>query len=124
MKSVTDKSKYRYQQIAEMIQSDISTRYKHGEMIASEQLLAKKYAVSCVTLRQALGHLAQRGFVRRHHGRGTVVVDRTSTGELAILVRPGLLEVNASPYYYLVRSYLFEYLRKKKVSLNIKIHAG
>jgi len=47
-----------------------------GDRLPSERDLAVSFDVAYLTVRQALHQLSKEGFVERHHGRGTFVVDR------------------------------------------------
>lgn|SRR5574340_1277516 len=50
-----------------------SGHWKPGDQIPTEAALAETYAVSKITVREALRELAAMGFVRREQGRGTFV---------------------------------------------------
>jgi len=50
-----------------------SGQYKVGQMIPSEHELCASFKVSRITIRQALGALANDGLLERHPGRGTFV---------------------------------------------------
>jgi GntR family transcriptional regulator len=47
-----------------------------GSALPSEEALGKQYGVSRITVRRALQDLADQGYVRRRHGRGTFVLER------------------------------------------------
>ncbi|HPW53812.1 MAG TPA: GntR family transcriptional regulator, partial [Erysipelotrichaceae bacterium] len=47
--------------------------YQHGDAIPSEAELCKQYGCSRVTVRQALGNLAYKGFIKRVQGSGAFV---------------------------------------------------
>jgi CheY-like chemotaxis protein len=71
------------------IATDLLARIEKGEWSSGRQLpstmaLAKEYGVALMTVRQALGILAQRGVVEPRQGAGTFVAgDRTREGALA-----------------------------------------
>lgn len=44
-----------------------------GDRLPSERELTERYGVSRMTVRQAIGHLEQEGFVRREQGKGSFV---------------------------------------------------
>lgn len=50
--------------------------YRPGDRMASENELAAHYGVSRQTVRKALAALAEEGYVRAEHGRGTFVSER------------------------------------------------
>jgi len=63
-----------YTQLTQIIKEDISSgRLVPGFRIPSEAQLAKDYGVSPMTVRQAIGVLAEEGLVERVHGSGTYV---------------------------------------------------
>jgi GntR family transcriptional regulator len=47
-----------------------------GSALPSEAALGEQYGVSRITVRRALQDLADQGYVRRRHGRGTFVLER------------------------------------------------
>lgn len=49
--------------------------WRSGESIASERELCEIYAVSRMTIRQAIGELVQEGILTRQKGKGTFVCD-------------------------------------------------
>jgi GntR family transcriptional regulator len=51
----------------------ISGKLAQGDFLGTETSLMEKYGVSCTTLRRALQHLAQSGYVYRKAGKGTFV---------------------------------------------------
>jgi GntR family transcriptional regulator len=51
----------------------ISGKLNQGDFLGTEQSLMEKYKVSCTTLRRALQHLAQSGYVYRKASKGTFV---------------------------------------------------
>jgi GntR family transcriptional regulator len=47
-----------------------SGEYQAGQQLPNEDQLAERFAVSKITVRQALHDLANHGYVRREQGRG------------------------------------------------------
>lgn len=75
-----------YHQIRNKIQEWIASKeYDLGEQIPSETELAKMFAVTRMTVRQALGLLIQDGLLKRRRGSGTFV-----TTDAALVGRLGL----------------------------------
>lgn len=65
-----------YKQLKEKILQDISNQvYKPGDMIPSQNELAKLYDVSRVTVRQALNEMIYSGILSTQKGKGTFVND-------------------------------------------------
>lgn len=60
--------------IAERIVAQIARgRLREGDRLPSEEQLAASHAVSLGTMQKALAQLADRGLLKREHGRGTFV---------------------------------------------------
>ena len=63
-----------WHQIGEILAADIAAgTLAAGEKLPTEPELMQRFGVSRFTVRQALGHLEQRGLVRAEQGRGTFV---------------------------------------------------
>ncbi|MGY5807805.1 phosphonate metabolism transcriptional regulator PhnF [Rhizobium sp. LEGMi198b] len=63
-----------WHQIGEILAADIATgTFAPGAKLPTEPELMQRFGVSRFTVRQALGHLEQRGLVRAEQGRGTFV---------------------------------------------------
>ena len=95
-----------------------------GEMLPSARKLASRFSVSYLTMDKAINILVQEGHLRRYHGRGTVVSDRLSVGEFAIVIRPQLLTSEGSSYYRIASNLLIERIQKKYPKLQVKLHVG
>lgn len=68
-----------YYQIKDDIFHDIeSGKYHIGERLPAERVLAEKYGVTRMTIRQAIKSLVEQGFLHVRHGSGTYVSDRSS----------------------------------------------
>jgi GntR family transcriptional repressor for pyruvate dehydrogenase complex len=55
----------------------ISGEFKEGQMLASQDELAREMGVSRASLREALNHLRLMGLIETKHGRGSVVTRKT-----------------------------------------------
>ena len=63
-----------YRQISIALDQQIkSSGMSPGDSLPNEAELSRMFGVSKMTMRQALGLLAARGVIERHHGRGTIV---------------------------------------------------
>ncbi|EUJ27392.1 trehalose operon transcriptional repressor [Listeria floridensis FSL S10-1187] len=62
-----------YLQLEERI---LNKTYAAGELIPSENLLAKEFHVSRETIRKALVLLLENGFIQKMQGKGSIVIDR------------------------------------------------
>ncbi len=91
-----------------MLESEITSgAYPAGKFLPSEPELARRFAISRSTVRQALFALEQDGFVERLPGKGTVVRERegsSSTAQLAVfaIVLP---EIRSGHYPALVDAF-------------------
>ena len=47
--------------------------YREGDLLPSENELCKLYGMTRPTVRQALGNLANDGYIRKHQGKGSIV---------------------------------------------------
>ena len=66
-----------YYQLQEVLKAELeSGKWKPGEKLPSEVELSRHFGVSMITLREALKGLAELGYIRREHGRGTFVERR------------------------------------------------
>ena len=64
-----------YLQLETILKSEIEHgKYNKGDLFPSERMLIEQYDVSRVTVRQALGALAQAGYLQGSRGIGTEVV--------------------------------------------------
>jgi GntR family transcriptional regulator, phosphonate transport system regulatory protein len=64
----------RWERIAQALRDDIAAgRFQPGERLPNETVLAERFGVHRHTLRQAVRSLAESGYVRVVHGRGTFV---------------------------------------------------
>lgn len=65
-----------YYQIWDRLRGDIKAGHiKPGEPLPSEELLAKTYGVSRLTVRQAIASLVEEGLVYRKRGKGSFVTE-------------------------------------------------
>jgi len=66
-----------YHQLQAVLKAEIeSRRWQPDEQLPNETKLAERFGVSKITVRQALQELADLGYIRREHGRGTFVARR------------------------------------------------
>jgi GntR family transcriptional regulator len=91
-----------YYQLENVLREKISSgAVAPGERLPTESELIKQYGVSRITVRQALGTLAEEGLIERQQGRGTFVSQRRTrkrkfdnlphlTGSLDELIEMGM----------------------------------
>jgi GntR family transcriptional repressor for pyruvate dehydrogenase complex len=53
--------------------------YPKGEYLPGENTLCSEFEVSRTTVRDAVSGLVEKGFLERQHGKGVLVIDRSST---------------------------------------------
>jgi len=75
-----------YQQLEQRLRSDIASGvYGPGDRLPAEPELMRTFAVSRITVRQALSDLGAEGLVIRRHGKGTFVAERRIAHDLVRL---------------------------------------
>jgi len=68
----------RYRQVKQQLTEALRQgRWKHGQKIPSEPLLARRHGVSVATIRRAVGELVAENILQREQGRGTFVRSHT-----------------------------------------------
>ena len=71
---VTPKSLPQYRRLYEILRKHILDGvYKEGDLLPSENELCQLYGMTRPTVRQALGTLANDGYIRKHQGKGSFV---------------------------------------------------
>jgi GntR family transcriptional regulator, frlABCD operon transcriptional regulator len=65
-----------YDQVKHLLLRDIKEgRFQRGSYLPSEPDLCERYSVSRITLRRAVHELCAEGYLKRMHGRGTLVTE-------------------------------------------------
>ncbi|WP_047980196.1 GntR family transcriptional regulator [Ornithinibacillus contaminans] len=73
-----------YYQLEEEIKSMIHHKQlKPGDLLPSEREYAEKYAISRMTVRQAISNLVKEGLIYRQKGKGTFVADKKIEQDLS-----------------------------------------
>jgi DNA-binding GntR family transcriptional regulator len=84
--------KFHYRQLFNNLKNQIlAGDYKKGDLLPSENELSNRYAITRVTVRQALAELAKEGYIVRRHGKGSIV--NSETRVLGLLTFKGFSEV-------------------------------
>jgi len=75
-----------YRQLSENLKNQIvSGQFLIGERLPSENQLCLQHQINRATVRQALKVLEDEGYIQKHHGKGSIVIDRKkSLGLLSI----------------------------------------
>ena len=72
-----------YRQLAQPLEAEIrSGRLKHGDRLESESRLSDRFAISRITVRQAVEELVRKQIVVRKQGKGTFVTQPTVKHDL------------------------------------------
>jgi DNA-binding LacI/PurR family transcriptional regulator len=93
-----------YLQMSEDISSRIlAGEFSRGDQLGSQQEIAREYGVSLITVKKALGHLAQQGWIYSRVGKGSFVT-RSTPGTPSLTQRSiGIvLENLQSPFFSLI----------------------
>lgn len=72
-----------YQQLFDLMRSEIEDRLDEGDQLESEREICAKYQVSRTTVRQALEKLENEGYIEKIHGKGNFVAHRLISQDLA-----------------------------------------
>jgi DNA-binding GntR family transcriptional regulator len=71
---VSNKSIPQYRRLYEILRKHILDGvYSEGDLLPSENELCQIYGLTRPTVRQALGTLANEGYIRKHQGKGSIV---------------------------------------------------
>jgi len=97
---VRDKN-HKYMRIADAVRGEIlSGVYSGSRALPSEHMLAERYGVSRVTVRQALALLEREGLISRSQGLGTTVADGIYRYRSPRLGRVGLITWDTEDYMF------------------------
>jgi len=112
MKSGQGKSRRRpvHLKIASTLEREIR-RSKPGCRLPSEAALARRFAVSTLTLREALARLERDGLVERRHGSGTYVADPAAGRYVAVALGVSVAEAAGSGFFLLASKRVEHLLR-------------
>ncbi len=86
-------------QIAARLRVDIRQTGKPGAKFGSQNELARRFGVSAITVREAVGALVQEGLLERRHGSGTYVCDTRTAQALGVLIEQDIACPGTSFYW-------------------------
>ncbi|MBF0244605.1 MAG: GntR family transcriptional regulator, partial [Planctomycetes bacterium] len=99
-------------QIALRLRSEVLTLHKPGERIGSQNELARRFGVSAITIREAVGALVQEGILERKHGSGTYVCDTESGKAIGVLIELNISFPGTSYYWTRITQQLRMYFEE------------
>lgn len=111
-----------HRQLAARLRQEIATRYKPGDKLESQNVLAQRFGISVLTVREALSGLADEGVISRRRGSGTYVLDPTRHQAVAVLMELDIAHPNTS--YSFRRLAQQVRLRVRERGLKVRLYAG
>jgi GntR family transcriptional regulator len=110
-------------QLFKQIQTQIiSDKLAQGDFLGTEKSLMEKHGVSCTTLRRALQHLAQAGYVYRKAGKGTfirrVTINNNSSPLYSFIEETESLGLNPKTHLLTIKTMKASSLIAKKLELS------
>lgn len=107
--------------VADKIRADLAA-LRPGDLLPTEMVLERRFAVSNVTLREALRSLVQQGLLTRRQGSGTYVADRSRTQPVGVLLDLDISNPRSSRFHIRVAQALCEWLDERRVA--VRLYAG
>ncbi len=95
-----------------------------GAPLPSVGEIRKTLGVGQLPIQKAFDLLETQGKIVRKRRKGIFVSDHTQTGEIVIIVRPGLLGPFASPYYAFACDALVQMIHEQRPRMEIRINPG
>ena len=81
------------------LRKEIAAHYKAGDVLPSQNVLARRFGVSFLTVREALSALAEDGIIRRIRGHDTIVIDPTAHQHIAVLLEQDIAHPRISYFF-------------------------
>lgn len=109
-------------QIADRLREEVRRQRKPGDKFGSQNELARRFGVSAITIREAVGALVQEGLLERRHGSGTYVCDSGAIKAIGVLIEQDISCPETS--YYWIR--LTQQLRRQfgELGYDTRLYAG
>ncbi len=104
------------------LRREIARRYKAGDVLPSQNVLARELKVSFPTVREALCALAEEGVIQRRRGRDTIVLDPQAGQRIAILLEQDIAHPRISFFFRCLPHELRNRLRER--GLRAQIYSG
>ena len=110
-----------HRRIAAALRPEI-LRARPGQLLGSQNELARRFRVSALTVREALSALEEEGLIERRQGSGTYVADPARRQHVAILIELDISHPRTS-YYYLRLTQQLRVILKEK-GFRPRLYAG
>ena len=117
MNSIMKKHIQIQEDIKEMI---LNNQLQQGDKLASEAEFMSRYSVSSITVRKALGALAEEGFIRRIQGKGSFVNDVSAVSASSMIAVLMPYSNNPDVSHLVILQGIQRMLREEKYSLIIE----
>lgn len=109
-------------QIADRLRKEILNRGKPGEKVGSQNELARRFGVSAITVREAVGTLVQAGLLERRHGSGTYIRDTNAGKAIGVLIEQDISCPGTSFYWTRITQQLR--LQFEDAGFSTRLYAG
>jgi DNA-binding LacI/PurR family transcriptional regulator len=97
-KTIYHSTKPIYQQVQNLLLSDLINKNNIGDKIPTEVQLCEQYNVSRITIRQALDNLVNQGYLERYKKRGTFIKNKVDASKTGLDRKPSSLINIIIPY--------------------------
>jgi DNA-binding LacI/PurR family transcriptional regulator len=111
-----------HQQIYAQLRREIAADFKPGDILPSQNELAKRFGVSFLTVREALSILSEEGVIVRRRGHDTTVVDPAGNQHVAVLIEQDIAHPRTSYFFRRLPQALRTILREQ--GLRVRLYAG
>lgn len=88
-----------HEQVADVLREEICRQHQPGDRLEAETRLAERFAVSVITIREAIRLLCHQGLVERRRGSGTYV-KRTQKQQRVGMINPVLQQEGVAFSYF------------------------
>ncbi|MBA3685493.1 MAG: GntR family transcriptional regulator, partial [Planctomycetes bacterium] len=102
-------------QIATILRKELLTKYQPGDRIPGDNELAERFAVSYMTVRQAMVSLVHEGVLVRRQGKGTYVAELVGSQTVAIYCELDLYRHPPGTYAALIVGQLQQVLEEARI---------
>lgn len=104
------------------LRREIAVDYRPGDVLPSQNQLARRFNVSFLTVREALSILAEDGVIERRRGRKTVVVEPAGNQHVAVLIEQDIADPRTSYFFRRLPQALRATLRER--GYRVRLYAG